>query len=96
MAPKSILQTIAGIAAPMAPYLSAAALSQDPVERMKLVMTATVACLVPNHTWGKPLNPILGETHQATLADGSHVFVEQISHHPPISFILVDGPDDLY
>jgi len=80
----------------MAPYFSAAALTNDPIERMKLVMTATIACIVPNHTWSKPLNPILGETHEAMLNDGSHVYVEQISHHPPISFILVDGPDNLY
>ena len=32
----------------------------------------------------KPFNPILGETLQTTL-DGIPVYMEQISHHPPIS-----------
>lgn len=31
--------------------------------------------------WAKPFNPILGETWQAGLSDGSRIFLEQISHH---------------
>lgn len=43
-------------------------------------------------SWRKPFNPILGETFQAVLSDGSKVFLEQISHHPPISAFQLDGP----
>jgi len=42
------------------------------------------------------LNPILGETLQGRLADGTYVYLEQICHHPPISYICQEGPDDLY
>lgn len=31
----------------------------------------------------KPFNPILGETYQG-FVDGCPVYVEQISHHPPV------------
>jgi hypothetical protein len=39
----------------------------------------------------KPFNPILGETFQATYDDGSEVYCEQTSHHPPISHFVVEG-----
>jgi hypothetical protein len=38
----------------------------------------------------KPFNPILGETYQCFIA-GCPVYAEQISHHPPISAILMYG-----
>ena len=44
----------------------------------------------------KPFNPILGETWQATLPqDGTHLFVEQISHHPPVSAFQMQGPGQM-
>jgi hypothetical protein len=43
---------------------------------MKLVMTSFISFIMITHTWGKPLNPILGETFQATLDDGSTIHVE--------------------
>lgn len=45
-------------------------------------------------SWRKPFNPILGETFQAVLSDGSEIFLEQISHHPPISAYQLDGPGE--
>lgn len=33
----------------------------------------------------KPFNPLLGETLQSTMPDGSKVYCEHISHHPPIT-----------
>ena len=71
MAPMSIVDIYASVVSPMASYLNAAALSPDPIERMKLVMVASISYIKPCHTWGKPLNPILGETIQASLDDGS-------------------------
>lgn len=80
----------------MAHYFNAAALTEDPVERMKLVMTASICYLEACHTWGKPLNPVIGETYQANLADESVLTVEQVCHHPPISYLMLEGPDELY
>lgn len=96
MTPKSILQVYGSVSGPKAPLLAAAAASYDPVERMKLVMTASIAFLHPCHSWGKPLNPILGETYQADLPDGSKIYVEQVCHHPPISYLLLEGPNNSY
>jgi hypothetical protein len=63
---------------------------------MKFVMTASIAFLYPCHHWGKPLNPILGETYQGLLPDGSKICMEQICHHPPISYINVTGPNGIF
>lgn len=38
----------------------------------------------------KPFNPILGETFQGFI-DGCPIYGEQISHHPPISSVLLIG-----
>mmetsp|Transcript_12397 Transcript_12397/g.20825 ORF Transcript_12397/g.20825 Transcript_12397/m.20825 type:complete len:221 (+) Transcript_12397:1050-1712(+) len=96
MVPTSILQIYGSVAGPMASHLTAAAVCDDPLQRMKHVITASLAFLYPCHSWGKPLNPILGETYQGYLPDGSMISVEQISHHPPISYIILEGPDGLY
>ncbi|KAG2433146.1 hypothetical protein HYH02_012847 [Chlamydomonas schloesseri] len=78
-------------------YLTAAAQATDPVERMKLVTTWFIAGL--HHAfanWRKPFNPILGETWQAALSDGTTMFMEQISHHPPVSAFHMEGPGGSY
>jgi hypothetical protein len=31
-----------------------------------------------------------------TYSDGSKVYVEQTSHHPPVSYLLYDGPREAY
>lgn len=96
MVPRSVLEIYGAVAGPIAPYLNAAALSDDPLFRMKMVMTLAIAFLNPCHTWGKPLNPVLGETYQAILPDGGRVDVEQISHHPPRAAVIITGPKEIY
>lgn len=59
-------------------------------------MTASIAFIYPTHHFDKPLNPILGETFQAELPDGSKVYCEQTEHKPPISYVLVEGEDQCY
>jgi len=44
----------------------------------------------------KPFNPILGETYQASYPDGTQIYLEQISHHPPISAFQMFGPGETY
>lgn len=43
---------------------------------------------------GKPFNPILGETYQAKFADGTDIYCEQSSHHPPITNVELVGPQN--
>lgn len=78
-------------------FLGYAAETVDPIVRMKWVVTWFIAGL--HHVferWAKPFNPILGETWQASLPDGSSIFLEQISHHPPISAFELCGPGNKY
>lgn len=42
-------------------------------------------------SWRKPFNPILGETWQAQLSDGTVMFMEQMSHHPPVTAFHMIG-----
>ena len=42
------------------------------------------------------MNPVLGETLQGSYSDGTKIYCEQISHHPPISYFLVVGPHESY
>ena len=96
MSHQSILYLIATMSIHAPIYMTRAALATDPIERMKYVLTVSLSFLQPCHVFDKPLNPILGETLQGRLADGSHVYMEQICHHPPISFLYQEGPDNLY
>jgi len=40
----------------------------------------------------KPFNPTLGETLQASFQGGVELFLEQTSHHPPVTSWLLQGP----
>ena len=42
------------------------------------------------------LNPVIGETLEGSYADGTKIYCEQISHHPPVSYFLVIGPEESY
>ena len=71
-------------------------MTTDPVERMKLVITANFSWFFYYQTFTKPLNPILGETYQAFGQDGTKVYMEQTSHHPPRSHFIAEGPDNCF
>ena len=87
MSHQSILYLIATMSIHSPIFMTRAALQEDKVERMKMVMLTALSFLHPCHVFDKPLNPILGETLQGRLGDGTYVFLEQICHHPPISYI---------
>ena len=74
-------------------YMTKAANCEDPVERMKYVMCANVSWFYYMQIFSKPLNPILGETYQCIQQDGTKLFLEQTSHHPPRSHFIADGPN---
>ena len=78
-------------------YLNHAALvSTDPVERLKLCIAANISQTYHDKIFEKPLNPILGETHQAYGQDGAKIYFEQTCHHPPVSHFIIEGPDNNY
>jgi len=77
-------------------FLTQAAQTTDPVERLKLVICFAISGLALTCRQAKPFNPILGETYEATFADGTQVFCEQTSHHPPVTAWEFIGPNGSY
>ncbi|WIA29609.1 hypothetical protein OEZ86_012096 [Tetradesmus obliquus] len=78
-------------------HLEAAAAAASPLARLQLCVAWFVAGL--QHvfaSWRKPFNPLLGETWQACTASGSSIFVEQVSHHPPVTAFHLQGPSGLF
>lgn len=64
----------------------------DPVERIKNVIMATLIGMCCSPSCQKPFNPYLGETFEGTYEDGSKIYLEHIKHSPPISKFLVFTP----
>jgi hypothetical protein len=77
-------------------YMNRAAQLKDPVERLRLVVVSRLANCIYTSTFLKPLNPLLGETVHGRCEDGTEFFVEQTSHHPPVSHFMACGPKDNY
>lgn len=96
MGPITTLELMPTLQSTMVVYLNKAAAIQDPVERMKLLMTHNISFFYKEKIFDKPLNPILGETYQALGQDGAKIYMEQVSHHPPISYFLIEGPNAAY
>ena len=93
MCAKSMLETQGSCAGVGPFYLTAAAMTKDPLERLKLVMTYSIAYIYPTHIFEKPLNPILGETFQGELIDGTKVYMEQTQHRPPVTSLIYEDID---
>jgi hypothetical protein len=55
MCPLSMLEIMASIVGVHSFYMNAAALTKDPLERMKLVMACSVAYIFPTHQFEKPV-----------------------------------------
>ena len=96
MVPISILQHVCNGHFNFPLYLNMASKTSDNVERMKLLVVATISCWYRSSVILKPLNPILGETYEMIWEDGSHEYVEQTVHHPPCSNFILYGPDNNY
>jgi hypothetical protein len=91
--PKSTLQRITDYWS-FAPIFLKQAVNNNPLERMKKVITFAVAGLYIPTKQLKPFNPMIGETFQGKFENGMFVYVEHISHYPTMSqFYLKD--DDI-
>ena len=71
-------------------YLEKAANCVDPLLQMKYAISFLLTTTLMYLNLEKPFNPILGETYQGFIA-GCPVYLEQISHHPPICAFLLYG-----
>lgn len=80
-------------------YLDRAALTPDPVRRLQLITTFIVTSLHINPVQMKnkpPLNPLLGETYHIWKEDGTQIWIEQTSTHPPVAHWQMVGRDNLF
>eukprot|EP01091_Cochliopodium_minus_P009362 TRINITY_DN2295_c0_g1_i1.p1 TRINITY_DN2295_c0_g1~~TRINITY_DN2295_c0_g1_i1.p1 ORF type:complete len:385 (+),score=126.84 TRINITY_DN2295_c0_g1_i1:31-1185(+) len=91
--PRSYLERITDNWCYVPHFMKKAAEATDPVERFKCIVSLMVAGLHNTCKQIKPFNPILGETYEATYEDGSEIFMEQSSHHPPVSNFEILGPN---
>jgi len=96
MVPKSYLENIALGTVYYPLYLNLAAQSKDPLQRLKYYIVGSFCYYYLTNSFAKPLNPIIGETMHGHYNDGTNVFLEQTSHHPPISYIQVYGHNNSY
>jgi len=70
----TMLQALAGMALVNPYIMNAAALTEDPIERIKLLITASVSHMEPCNTFEKPLNPVMGETYHAYMEDSTQIY----------------------
>lgn len=94
--PKSTLSRICEYWSFAPVFLTQAAKASDALERLKLVITFSIAGLYLPTKQLKPFNPNLGETFQGELNDGSKIYAEHICHHPTISNYYLKHKEDLY
>lgn len=96
MLPLSILEMTARSVFQHPIYFNLAATQGDPLEKFKLTIVGIISCYHDSSFILKPLNPILGETYEMLYEDGSKIYLEQSSHHPPVTHFLLNGPNKLY
>lgn len=89
--PRSSIERICDLFLYCNHYLSRAAAADEPIERIKYALGFVASALPHAISQYKPFNPLLGETFQATLADGTTIDCEHTSHHPPISNYYVQS-----
>jgi len=96
--PKTYLECIAGDFV-YTEFLNKAAEAKDPIERLKYTAAFYIAGLHANPIEmgsNGPLNPIIGETYYAQKQDGTQIWCEQISHHPPVTAYLLEHGQGAY
>jgi len=94
--PRSTIQRVADYFCFAPIFLKRASKCTDKLERFKNVISYFIAGMQVWTGQLKPFNPILGETLQSTLPDGSNVYWEHISHHPPITAYSIEDVDHDY
>eukprot|EP00811_Abedinium_folium_P037136 NODE_977_length_2666_cov_6.755022.p1 GENE.NODE_977_length_2666_cov_6.755022~~NODE_977_length_2666_cov_6.755022.p1 ORF type:complete len:788 (+),score=254.68 NODE_977_length_2666_cov_6.755022:47-2365(+) len=96
MQPQTSLQVVCGVACNLPFYLRKASQTSDNSERMKMVICMYMGALHRIATFKKPLCGMLGETYQGEFADGSKIFLEQVSYYPQACALRVQDPESRF
>lgn len=91
---KSLLERILDACSFVPTYCSKACKATNELDRMKYLICLIVAGMFVSADLRKPFNPILGETLEGYFKDGTRIYMEHTSHHPPISSYLIEGPKE--
>ncbi|KAM3147889.1 hypothetical protein pb186bvf_000217 [Paramecium bursaria] len=78
-------------------YLNIAATTYDPLKRMQLVATASIASIHKTQSILKtsaPIDCVIGETCQKMHKDGSQFYAEFIKTDPPTALFQIYGPNN--
>lgn len=94
--PRSSIQRIVDIWSFAPLFLKQAADTNNHLERFKKVIAFAVSSLYICTSQYKPFNPILGETFQGNFSDGTQIYCEHTSHHPPVTNFLVQPENKGY
>jgi hypothetical protein len=70
-------------------FLERAYFCNSPEVRLSYVAIGIIASFHLGLQSKKPWNPVLGETYIARWPNGSTMYAEQISHHPPVTSIQI-------
>ncbi|CAK59389.1 unnamed protein product (macronuclear) [Paramecium tetraurelia] len=73
-----------------APHFLEPVVNSTPLDQMKAALAFIVSINILYLSLEKPFNPILGETFQCWIK-GCPLYLEQISHHPPIAAFMMYG-----
>lgn len=78
-------------------FIPRAANCKDQTERFKAVIAFAIAGLHCCFSQAKPFMPMMGETYQGALPDGTEIYFEHTTHQPPISnFYCIHPKAKLY
>ncbi|GMT32380.1 hypothetical protein PFISCL1PPCAC_23677, partial [Pristionchus fissidentatus] len=90
--PVTMLQRLAESYMAYVDLIVKAMTKESPTERMELIATYAISGLSTNRNrLTKPFNPLLLETFEYQK-DGCRFMAEQVSNHPPVSVMSVEGP----
>jgi hypothetical protein len=81
------------------PYISTAAKTTDPVQRMKYLipfLLGTVCNSIKRNKNKGPFESLVGETFFARRKDGTEIYCEQTVRAPPTMLFSIYGPNNLY
>lgn len=88
--PRSFLERLARSFGHAPVFLEKAGALANVVEQMKYTVSFFLSSIVLCIQQEKPFNPILGETFQGRI-NGFPIYMEQVSHHPAITYYLMKG-----
>lgn len=75
-------------------YVNKSKETADPADKLAIISVGIAAGYYLDLNTKKVFNPYLGESYVGKWENGTTVYAEQISHHPPLSVFQIYGPNN--